>query len=87
MFFLHNFVQIIRSLYFFPIVNLSSDFMHCLIYKCSPFMIVAVVRKGMGDSTEKACLASSPKYLLKGSGRFEEVDHNSCVVDWAIHPL
>jgi hypothetical protein len=50
-------------------------------------MIVAVVRKGMGDSTEKACLASSPKYLLKGSGRFEEVDHNSCVVDWAIHPL
>lgn len=45
-----------------------------------------MVRRGVRRDGE-GFFGKFPKIVLKRSGQFGEVDHNSCVVDWVIHPL
>lgn len=49
-------------------------------------MIVGVGRMGMRRQDGKGLFGKFPEILLKCSGQFGEVDRNSHLVDWVIHP-
>lgn len=48
--------------------------------------MVAVGRMGVRRRHGKGLLGKFPEILLKCSGQFGEVDRNSHLVDWVIHP-
>jgi len=50
-------------------------------------MASVVVRMGVRRRNGKELVGKFPEIFLRCFGQFGEVGHNSCVIDWLIHPL